>query len=149
MAARQLGFGQVPPSLFFVGKVQFRGALNNALTYDRLKDLEPNVDMAFLANWQITPFATTLFTQWWSEWQEHIFCKAANLYYIALNENYLAAENEVRNQTHLFCCIIMFISNICLNRAMTSAPRPSAEVVSRFIMRYRSISPISAMMLQL
>ena len=68
VAARQLGFGQVPLFPFFVGKVQFRGALNNALTYDRLKDLEPDVDMAFLANWQITPFATTLFTQWWSEW---------------------------------------------------------------------------------
>ena len=107
VAARQLGFGQVPPFPFFVGKVQFRGALSNALTYDRLKDLEPDVDMALLADRQITPLVITLFTQWWSEWQEHIFCKAANLYCIALNENYQAAENEVRNQTHLFCCIIM------------------------------------------
>jgi len=31
VAARQLGFGQVPPSLFFVGKVQLRGALSSAL----------------------------------------------------------------------------------------------------------------------
>ena len=49
VAARQLGFGQVPPPLFFVGKVQFRGALNNALSYGRLKDLEPDVDMTLLA----------------------------------------------------------------------------------------------------
>ena len=68
VAARQLGFGQVPPFLFFVGKVQFRGALNGALSYSRLKDLEPNVDMTLLANWQIAPFATTPFIQWWSEW---------------------------------------------------------------------------------
>jgi hypothetical protein len=80
VAARQLGFGQVPPLLFFVGKVQFRGALNSALSYDRLKYLEPNVDMALLADWQIIPFVTTPFTQWWSEWQHHIFCRAANLY---------------------------------------------------------------------
>ena len=33
VAARQLGFGQVPPSLFFVGKVQFREALNSTLSY--------------------------------------------------------------------------------------------------------------------
>ena len=67
VAARQLGFGQVPPSLFFVGKVQFRGALNGALSYSRLKDLEPDVDMVLLADWQIAPVVTTPFTQWWSE----------------------------------------------------------------------------------
>ena len=32
VAARQLGFGQVPLSLFFVGKVQFREALNSSLS---------------------------------------------------------------------------------------------------------------------
>ena len=62
VAARQLGFGQGPPSPFYIGKVQFRGALSGALSYDRLKDLEPDVDMALLADWQITPFVTTLFT---------------------------------------------------------------------------------------
>ena len=56
VAARQLGFGQVPPSLFFVGKVQFRGALNSVLSYNRLKDLELDADMALLADCQITPF---------------------------------------------------------------------------------------------
>ena len=108
MAARQLGFGQVPPLLFFAGKVQFRGALNSALSYDRLKNLEPDVDMKVLANTQAVPFTTALFTQKWSEWQEHIFCKAANLYCIALNENYQAANIEVQNQTHSLCCIITF-----------------------------------------
>jgi len=88
VAARQLGFGQVPPLPFFDGKIQFREAPNNTLTYDRLKNLEPVVDMALLADWQIIPFVTTPFTQWWSEWQEHIFCRATNLYCIALNENY-------------------------------------------------------------
>jgi len=33
VAARQLGFGQVPPSLFFVSKIQFREAHNSALSY--------------------------------------------------------------------------------------------------------------------
>ena len=108
VAARQLGVRQVPPLPFFVGKVQFRGALDSALSYDRLKNLEPEIDMKALADWQTVPFITTSFTQWWSEWQEHIFCKAANLYCIALNENYQATENEVRNQTHFFCRIIIF-----------------------------------------
>jgi hypothetical protein len=51
VAARQLGFGQVPLTLFFVGKVQFREALNSALSYSWLKDLEPDVDMTLLADW--------------------------------------------------------------------------------------------------
>ena len=50
VAARQLGFGQVPPFLFFVGTVQFRGALDNALSYGRLKDLELDVNMTLLAD---------------------------------------------------------------------------------------------------
>ena len=112
MAARQLGFGQVPPLPFFAGKIQFREALNNALTYDRLKNLEPDVDMSLLADWQVIPFVTTPFTQWWSEWQEHIFCRAANLYWIALNENYQATDNEVQNQTPSLCCITTF--SICV-----------------------------------
>ena len=96
VAARQLGFGQVPPSFFFVGKVQFREALNSALSYGRLKDLEPDVDITLLANWQIAPLAATPFIQWWSEWQEHIFCKSASLYYMALDNNYQSGENEVQ-----------------------------------------------------
>ena len=64
VATRQLGFGQVPSFPFFAGKVQFRGTIGNALSYDRLKDLEPSVDMALLADWKVASFATTPFTQW-------------------------------------------------------------------------------------
>ena len=69
--------------------------LSIALSYSRLKDLEPDIDMTLLADWQITPFAATPFIQWWSEWQEHIFCKSANLYCMALDNNYQSGENEV------------------------------------------------------
>ena len=112
VAARQLEFGQVPPSLFFVGKVQFREALNSALSYSRLKDQEPDVDMTLLADWQIAPLNATPFIQWWSEWQEHIFCKSANLYCMALNENYQAVDNEVQNQPCSPCCIAIFFTYI-------------------------------------
>jgi len=112
VAARQLGFGQVPPLLFFIGKVQFRGALNSALSYDRLKNLEPDVDITILDDWQAVSCTTTPFTQWWSEWQEHIFCKAANLYCIALNENNQATDNEVQNQTRSLFCIITSLTHV-------------------------------------
>ena len=67
----------------------------DALAYNRLKNLEPDVDTTQLADWQIMPFSTTPFTHWWSEWQEHLFCKSVNLYRIALNENYQATNDEV------------------------------------------------------
>ena len=93
--ARQLGFGQMPPFPFFANKVQSWEAISDALSYSRMKDLVPNIDTTLLADWQIAPFATTYFTQWWSEWQEHRFCRTINHYCIALNENYQAANDEV------------------------------------------------------
>ena len=72
VAARQFGFGQVPPLPFFANKVQIREAISDALAYSRLKDLEPSIDTTLLADWQIMPFTTAHFTQWWSEWQEHL-----------------------------------------------------------------------------
>ena len=113
VAARQLEFGQMPPFPFFASKVQFRGVLDNSsLSYSRLKDLEPDVDMTLLADWQIAPFAATTFIQWWSEWQEHIFCKSANLYCMALNGNYRTTDNEVQNQPYSPCCTVIFFTCI-------------------------------------
>ena len=152
MSARQLGFGQVPPLSFFAGKVQFRGSLNNALSYDRLKDLEPDVDMTLLADWQIVPFTTTPFTQWWSECQEHIFCKSANLYCIALNNNYLMGENEVHTKStfttflSIFCLHLLTITSC---RMMVEILQQSAEAASRSTMLFRLISLISAIILHL
>ena len=138
VAARQLGFGQVPPLPFFAGKVQFRGALNNALSYDRLKNLEPDVDMIVLADWQVVPFTTTPFTQWWSKWQEHIFCKAVNLYCIALNENYQGTDDEVRTKNPSFALpslhSFFLCSNNHFNRLKAPLPQQSAKLANRSIM---------------
>ena len=152
IAARQLGFGQVPPLPFFAGKVQFRGALNNALFDDRLKDFEPDVDMTLLADWQIVPFTTTPFTQWWSEWQEHIFCKSPNLYCIALNNNYLMGENEVQTKStfttflSIFCFHLLTITSCWM---MIETLQQSAKAASRSTTLCRPISPISATILHL
>ena len=96
VVARQLGFVQVSPLPYFADKVQARNTISNALAYNRLKGLEPNIDMTQLADWQIAPFTTIPFVQWWSEWQEHLFCESVRIYYIALNENYQGTDDEVR-----------------------------------------------------
>ena len=152
VSAKQLEFGQVPPLSFFAGKIQFRGSLNNALSYDRLKDLEPDVDMTLLADWQIVPFTTTPFTQWWLEWQEHIFCKSVNLYCIALNNNYQTSENEVHTKStfttflSIFCLHLLTITSCWM---MIETLQQSVEAASRSTTLCRPISPISATILHL
>ena len=140
------------PLFFFFGKVQFRGALDNALSYGRLKDLEPDVNMTLLADLQITPFATTPFIQWWSEWQEHIFCKSANLYCMALDNNYQSGENEVQVKLPLTASLNIFhlqrlTSTPC--RMMIGILQQSAGVGSWSTTPCHPINQISAMVLQL
>ena len=153
VAARQLRFGQVPPFPFFASKVQFRGALDNSsLSYSRLKDLEPDVDMTLLADWQIAPFATNSFIQGWSEWQEHIFCKSANLYCIALDNNYQSGEHEVQakstpTMSFSTSCLQPLTSTLC--RMMIGILQQSVRVGSRSTTLCQPISQISATVLQL
>ena len=45
VVARQLGFVQVPPLFYFADKVQARNPIDTALTYNRLKNLEPVIEM--------------------------------------------------------------------------------------------------------
>ena len=96
VVARQLGFIQIPPLPYFADKVQGRNPIGKALAYNRLKSLEPVIDTTQLADWQVAPLTTIPFTQWWSEWQEHLFCRSLNVYCIALDENYQGANDEVR-----------------------------------------------------
>ena len=50
VVARQVGFVQVPPFPYFADKVQARNPIGNALAYNRLKNLEPIIDMTQLAD---------------------------------------------------------------------------------------------------
>ena len=153
VATRQLGFGQVPPFPIFASQVQFRGALDNSsLSYSRLKDLEPDVDMTLLADWQIVPFATSPFIQWWSEWQEHIFCKSAHLYCIALDNNYQSGEHEVQAKltpTMSFSTSFSQPLTSTLCRMMIGILQQPVGVGSQSITPCQPINQISAIVLQL
>jgi hypothetical protein len=61
VVARQVGFVQVPPFPYFADKVQVRNPIGNALAYNRLKSLEPVIDMTQLADWQVAPLTTIPF----------------------------------------------------------------------------------------
>ena len=98
---------QVPPLFYFADKVQARNPIGTALTYNRLKNLEPDVDMSQLADLQVAPLTTIPFTQWWSEWQDHLFCGSLKVYCIALDENYQGVDDEVNTEKNFSCCILI------------------------------------------
>ena len=125
VVARQLGFVQVPPLLYFADKVQARNPIGTALTYNRLKSLEPVIDMTQLADWQIAPFTTIPFVQWWSEWQGHLFCRSLKIYCIALDENYQSSNDEVNIKLSSYFHLILFfcILTNTLNRLMALHPQ--------------------------
>ena len=50
VAAKQLGFGQVPPLFYFADKVQSREIIGDALAYNWLKNLEPIINIMQLVN---------------------------------------------------------------------------------------------------
>ena len=101
VVARQLGFGQVPPLPYFADRIQTRDTANDALSYNRLKNLEPSIDIVQLADWKITSFTTVPFARWWSEWLEHLFCESVKIYCIALNEDYQGTNDEVCIKNYL------------------------------------------------
>ena len=112
VVARQLGFVQVLPLFYFVDKVQARNPIDTALTYNRLKNLEPDVDMSQLADWQVALLTTIPFTQWWSEWQEHLFCGSLKVYCIALDKNYQGADNEVNTENFFLFILILYYFSV-------------------------------------
>ena len=152
VAARQLGFVQVPPLFYFADMVQARNPISTALTYNRLKSLEPVIDMTQLADWQIAPLTTIPFVQWWSEWQDDLFCGSLKVYCITLDENYQSADDEVNTEN--FLAVFHFASLLCiltnpLNRLMALHPQQSAEADSRSDILHQPITLSSAIMCQI
>ena len=129
-----------------------RNPIGNALAYNRLKSLEPVIDVTLLADWQAAPLTTIPFAQWWSEWQEHLFCGSLKIYCIALDENYQGTDDEVHTKI-FFCCISHLVLSLCiltntLNRSMVLYPQQSAEADSRSNTLHQQITLSSTMMHQ-
>jgi len=78
--------------------------------------LEPIIDMTQLADWEVALLTTIPVTQWWSEWQEVLFCGSLKVYCIALDEDYQGADDEVCKKKslslHLPFHITYFVTNI-------------------------------------
>jgi len=73
IVARQMGFGQLPPALYFADKVKPREVVTAGTEYNRLLHFEQSLLPEAISGWECTPFTSTAFDHWWQEWSQHIF----------------------------------------------------------------------------
>jgi hypothetical protein len=73
MVARQLGFGQLPPKLFFSEMIRPREEIKEELQAKRVFELGWDMPTYELPLFQLIELAHTSFVFWWQEWHSHIF----------------------------------------------------------------------------
>jgi hypothetical protein len=112
VAARQLGFGQLPVRLFFTDLVKPRETISNLLEYDRLKNLVLDAETIDLEGWIISSFTTKPFRQWWLEWGLHLFCASAKTYCQQLDPDFIVPDDEVTCFLLFHKCYIKTLPNI-------------------------------------
>lgn len=75
--SRQLGFGQLPPFLYFLNILKPREGISIALQSNRIFTLGDSFSQYTLSEWKLSPISSVLYDGWWEEWHAHIFCKSA------------------------------------------------------------------------
>jgi len=72
IVARHMGFGQLPPALFFADKVKPREAIATGIEYNRILHFEQSLLPEAIIGWNYTLFTSTAYDHWWQEWSQHI-----------------------------------------------------------------------------
>jgi len=68
ISARQMGFGQLPPCLFFADKLKPREAVNSGLEFNKILQFERSLPVEIMKEWNCQPFSSSSFNTWWQEW---------------------------------------------------------------------------------
>jgi hypothetical protein len=95
VAARQLGFGQVPAHLFFANRVKPKESVSSGLEYDQLRNLILDAETIDLDGWIISSFTTRPFEQLWSEWSLHLFYASAKTCCQRFDPDFIGPDDEV------------------------------------------------------
>lgn len=93
-ASRQLGLGQLPPSLYFLDILKPREGILSALEANRVFSLGNDFPYHSLPIWKLSPIPTILYNEWWEEWHAHLFYKSVLGYCQSLDENFQLEEEE-------------------------------------------------------
>ena len=75
VAAHQLGFGQVPPRLFYSDKTKARAPITSNIEFNWVVGLIYDLDLGSFVDLIMEPLSSRPFSTWWTEWSSHIFCK--------------------------------------------------------------------------
>jgi hypothetical protein len=78
-AARQLGMGQLPISLFFADKIQNMGEITSAPMMDRLLNIA-GPSLGCIENIKLAIQRSAAFDRWWVEWKKHLLHQSASMY---------------------------------------------------------------------
>lgn len=78
---RQLGLGQIPIGLFFMGKVKARDMVTTSSEYNSMIALNPSLPPLNLQYWIGTEASSELFNWSWNKWKSHIINKAGAHYH--------------------------------------------------------------------
>jgi len=94
IAARELGFGQLPRGLFFANKLRPREAVTQPWEFLGIRQFEEALPQINAEGWKCGPFSSNLFNVWWQEWAQHLFCSSVTPFCQSLDPNF-QPDNEV------------------------------------------------------
>lgn len=94
IVARQLGFGQLPPGLFFANKLRPREVVTQPLEFLGIQQFEVALPQINAEGWKCGPFSSNLFKSWWQEWAQHLFYSSVAPFCQSLDPNF-QPNNEV------------------------------------------------------
>jgi hypothetical protein len=80
IVAKQMGFGKLPPALFFADKVKPRETVNTGIEYNIILHFEQSLLPEAISGWECTRFTSIAFDHWWQEWSHHIFNEPISVY---------------------------------------------------------------------
>jgi len=92
--ARQFGFGQLPPQLFFKDILKPREDISEVLEAGRVFQLGSDLPSLCLHDWIRVSLSSTPFDSWWQEWCSHLFCGSVHPLCISLDGKF-TSDGEV------------------------------------------------------
>jgi hypothetical protein len=133
ISARQMGFGQLPPCLFYADKLKPREALNSRLEFNRILQFERSLPVEIIKEWNCQPFSSSSFNTWWQEWHHHLFCSVVSSYCSILEPDFQANPEVLSlassSLTHYHLFLERFLTQFISQDLVESTPPTVAYMI--------------------
>ena len=88
--ARQFGFGQLSPQLFFKNTLKPREDISEVMEASRVFQLGSDLPSLCVHDWIRVNSSSTLFDSWWQEWHSHLFSGLVHPLCISLDGEFVS-----------------------------------------------------------